>query len=176
MMKMGFFAVRNWFVPLGLQASTVPPFVVIPISDPWSLLSPLTFHHSTIFFGSFNFLPIGHCAVVVDPTCTRSPGRCHSGCSFPQTVDNFPTWMCLHTTLVNRLVSSVTEGWCRLCFHPLVCLCARYLKMLWTDSDEIWWTGWVYDEDKLIRFWWRSISGSGHETFNKLLFTIKGKE
>jgi len=34
-----------------------------------------------------------------------------------------------------------------------VCLCAGYLKKLWTDSNENWWTGWVCDKDELIRFW-----------------------
>ena len=33
-----------------------------------------------------------------------------------------------------------------------VCLCAGYLKKLWTDSDEIWWAGLVCDKDELIRF------------------------
>ena len=32
-------------------------------------------------------------------------------------------------------------------------LCTGYLKRLWTDPDEILWTGWVCDNDKLIRFW-----------------------
>ena len=32
----------------------------------------------------------------------------------------------------------------------------RYLKRLWMDSDETWWTGWVFDHNELIRFWWRS--------------------
>ena len=31
-----------------------------------------------------------------------------------------------------------------------VCLWAGCLKKLWTDSDETWCKGWVYDEDKLI--------------------------
>ena len=36
-----------------------------------------------------------------------------------------------------------------------VCLCTGYFKKLWTDPDpdEILWTGWVCDKDKLIRFW-----------------------
>ena len=42
---------------------------------------------------------------------------------------------------------------------------ARYLKKLWTDSDETWWTGCVCDKDELIRFWWRSESGSGYENY-----------
>ena len=29
----------------------------------------------------------------------------------------------------------------------------RYLKKLWTDPDETWWTGWVRDEDKFFQFW-----------------------
>jgi len=47
---------------------------------------------------------------------------------------------------------------------------ARYLKRLWTDSDETWWTGWVCRKDALIRFWWRSECGSGHE--NYLIFKV----
>ena len=39
------------------------------------------------------------------------------------------------------------------CLCLFVCLCAGYLKKLWTDSDETWWTGWVFDHDELIRFW-----------------------
>ena len=29
------------------------------------------------------------------------------------------------------------------CLCLFVCLCAGYLKKLWTDSDETWWTGWA---------------------------------
>ena len=47
---------------------------------------------------------------------------------------------------------------------------AQYLKKLWTDLDETWWTGWVFDHDKLIRIWWRSESGSGYE--NNLIFKV----
>ena len=32
-----------------------------------------------------------------------------------------------------------------------ICLCAGYLKKLWTDQDEILWTGWVYDKNEPIR-------------------------
>ena len=46
----------------------------------------------------------------------------------------------------------------------LVCLWAGYLKVLWTDSDETWWTGWVCDHDELIRFWWRP--GSGYDIYS----------
>ena len=46
-----------------------------------------------------------------------------------------------------------------------VCLCTGYLKKLWTDSDETWWTGWMCRKDQLIRFWWRSESGSGYENY-----------
>ena len=42
---------------------------------------------------------------------------------------------------------------------------ARYLKRLWTDSDETWWAGWVCDEDELIRFCWRSGFGSEYDNF-----------
>ena len=43
----------------------------------------------------------------------------------------------------------------RLCFHPClsVWLWAGYLKKLWLDSDEIWWTSWVCDKEELMRFW-----------------------
>ena len=34
-----------------------------------------------------------------------------------------------------------------------VCLCTGYLKKLWTDPDEILWTGWVCNKEELIRFW-----------------------
>ena len=40
---------------------------------------------------------------------------------------------------------------------------ARYLKKLWTNLDETWWTSWVCDKDKFIRFWWRSESRSAYE-------------
>ena len=33
-----------------------------------------------------------------------------------------------------------------------VCLCVGYLKKLWRDSDETWWTGWVCGKDKLFDF------------------------
>ena len=54
-------------------------------------------------------------------------------------------------------------------FSPLsVCLfvCVPgYLKKLWTDPDEILWTGLVCDKDELITFWWRSRSRSYNENF-----------
>ncbi len=53
------------------------------------------------------------------------------------------------------------------CFF--VCV-AGYLKKLWTDPDETWWTGWVCEKDELIGFWWRSESGSGYE--NYLIFKV----
>jgi len=37
---------------------------------------------------------------------------------------------------------------------------SRYLKKLWTDLDETWWTRWVHDKDKFIQCWWRSESDS----------------
>ena len=43
-----------------------------------------------------------------------------------------------------------------------VCLWAGYLKMLRTDLDKTWWTGWVCDK-KLIQFSWRSGSSSRSE-------------
>ena len=42
---------------------------------------------------------------------------------------------------------------------------ARYVKKLWMDSDKTWWTGWVCNKDKLIRFWWRYKSGSGYQNY-----------
>ena len=41
--------------------------------------------------------------------------------------------------------------WLSVCLS--VCLCVGYLKKLWTDPDEILWTGSVCDKDELIRFW-----------------------
>ena len=61
-------------------------------------------------------------------------------------------------------ITSATDGGRRLCFH--LCLSvypwARYLKTLWTNSDETWWAGWVCDKDELFQFWWRSESRSGY--------------
>ena len=51
-------------------------------------------------------------------------------------------------------VTSTTEGEG---FHPFlsvclfVCLCTGYLKKLWTDPDEILWTGSVCDNDELFQ-------------------------
>ena len=53
-------------------------------------------------------------------------------------------------------ITSTTEGEGGYVFTPyclFVCLCAGYLKKLWTDPDEILWTDWVCDLDELIRFW-----------------------
>ena len=36
-----------------------------------------------------------------------------------------------------------------------VCLCAGYLKKLWTDLDEIWWTGWVLSPYVLGHMVWQ---------------------
>ena len=58
--------------------------------------------------------------------------------------------------------TAATEGEWRLCIHPCLLVCG-YLKRLWTDSAEIWWTGCMFDVDKMIRFWWRSGSGSWYE-------------
>ena len=54
----------------------------------------------------------------------------------------------------------VTKSGLRSCFHPCLFVREQDISKLVTDSDKIWWTGWVYDKDKLMRFWWRS--GSGH--------------
>ena len=64
--------------------------------------------------------------------------------------------------------------WTDFIFIPVclsVCLWARYLKRLWTDSDETWWTGLVADINEMITFWWRSASG--YSGFLKWLFTIE---
>uniref|UniRef100_A0A8C4QSB1 Uncharacterized protein n=1 Tax=Eptatretus burgeri TaxID=7764 RepID=A0A8C4QSB1_EPTBU len=68
---------------------------------------------------------------------------------------------CHHVTSCCVVITSATKGGGRLSFHsclsvclPLFgCLCAGYLKKLWTDLHEIWWAGWVCDKDELIRFW-----------------------
>ena len=62
-----------------------------------------------------------------------------------------------HTLLIcrlfpNVLATSTNEGGWRLCVLKVTCLWAWYLKKLWTDSEEIWWTGWVCDKDELIWF------------------------
>ena len=60
---------------------------------------------------------------------------------------------------LTKFITSATKGEGGYVFTPLlsVCLCAGYLKKLWTDPDEILWTeGYdkkVCDKDKLIRFW-----------------------
>ena len=64
--------------------------------------------------------------------------------------------------LLRSVLQSVTL-W--VIFHLSVCLCAGYLKKLWTDPDETWWTRWVCDKEELIQFWWRSESGSGYENY-----------
>ena len=54
------------------------------------------------------------------------------------------------------LVTSTTEGeggYVFTSFCLFVCLCAGYLKKLWTDLDEILRTGSVCDKDEMIRFW-----------------------
>ena len=48
--------------------------------------------------------------------------------------------------------TSTTEGEGGYVFTPF-CLCAGYLKKLWTDPDEILWTGLVCDKEEPIRFW-----------------------
>ena len=83
------------------------------------------------------------------------------------------------TPLSSVLVNSVTEGGHKpsASFHTClpvclyVCLWTGYLKKLWTDSDEIGWSGWVCDKEELVRFWWRFESGSGYESF--LIFFFK---
>ena len=72
------------------------------------------------------------------------------------------------------LVTFTSEGEGGDVFTPFlsVCPCTGYLKKLWMDSDEILWTGWLFDKDELIRLWWRSGSGSGDEFFT-WFFTIE---
>ena len=53
-------------------------------------------------------------------------------------------------------VTAATEGEGGYVFTPFclsVCLCAGYLKKLWMDLDESWWTCWVRDTEELIQFW-----------------------
>ena len=51
------------------------------------------------------------------------------------------------------------QRWTEVMFSSLsVCLWAGYLKKIWTDLNEILWTGRVCDKDKLVRFWWTSRS------------------
>ena len=75
----------------------------------------------------------------------------------------------------NFFISLRHQRWIRLCFHPSlsVWLCTGYLKKLWTDPDEILWTGLVCDTDELIRFWLRSVSGSNYLEYFKWFFTIE---
>jgi len=57
---------------------------------------------------------------------------------------------------------------CKVMFLPqFVCLSPRLLRKLWTDSDEIFWTGEVWPKEQSIRFcsWSRSRSGSSREGF-----------
>ena len=63
------------------------------------------------------------------------------------------------------IFTSTTEGEGGYVFTPFclfVYLCTGYLKKLWTDPDEIWWTGSVCDKDELIR------SESGSDEYNFL--------
>ena len=46
-----------------------------------------------------------------------------------------------------------------------VCFWTGYLEKLLTDSDETWWTGWLWNKEELIRFWWRFKSGSGTKNY-----------
>ena len=86
----------------------------------------------------------------------------------------WPSPPCLHTILRNIpsslcVFTSATEGAGGYVFTPFlsVCLslCRGYHKKLLTDPDEIFWIGWVCDTDELIRFWWKSGSGSDYENF-----------
>ena len=52
-------------------------------------------------------------------------------------------------------ITSATEGeggYAFTAFCLFVCLCAGHLKKLWTDPDEILWTGSVCDKEEQIRF------------------------
>ena len=62
-------------------------------------------------------------------------------------------------SLFTHFITSTTEGEGGYVFSPFslfvclsVCLCAGYLKKLWTDLDETWWTSWVCDEEELVQF------------------------
>ena len=37
--------------------------------------------------------------------------------------------------------------------NSIVCLWVGYLRRWWTDSDGPWWTGWVWNKDHLMTFW-----------------------
>ena len=59
---------------------------------------------------------------------------------------SWQSWFPLHFCLCH-------QRWTEVMFSPLfVCLCAGYLKKLWMDSDETWWTVWVCDHNKLFDF------------------------
>jgi len=53
----------------------------------------------------------------------------------------------------------------RLCFRSGLCVCvcpaAKYLRQIWTNLDEIFWTGQAWPKYQWIRFWWRCGSRSG---------------
>ena len=35
----------------------------------------------------------------------------------------------------------------------------KALKKLWTNSNDTWWTHWVFHKEEMTRFWWRFRSG-----------------
>ena len=88
----------------------------------------------------------------------------------------FSTLLCSSTSPSPLFISQLSVG---LLLLPLkvkggyiitclfICLWAWYLQKLWTDSDKTWWTGWVWDKNELIRFCWRS--GSGSDNFLKMI-------
>jgi len=55
-----------------------------------------------------------------------------------------------------------------------VCLpvCYWFLKKLWTDFDECFWMGGAWPKDKVIKVWWRSVSGFRSRNFLKR-YTVK---
>ena len=125
--------------------------------------------------GSDMFLQIRHCLAEVCalPKALLVLSRFKSSFLFNHTLlsNHFSDSVTSHLTLllvfsaisnvvfghVVQIITSATEVGRTLCFLLLyvcliVCLCARYLKKWWTDSDETWRTGWVCGKDELIRF------------------------
>jgi len=82
-------------------------------------------------------------------------------------------------TLMLIFISHPQHGWLIRYLGLCVCVCThvcvlytctyvlvtRYLQKLWTDFDEIFWMGGPWPKDPLLRFWWRSGSGSEYGCF-----------
>ena len=86
-------------------------------------------------------------------------------CALPSAALVSPATALLNSIVImllsnHPIVTSAAEGEGGYVFTPFclfvclfICLCAGYLKKLWTDSDEILWTCWVCDNEELIQFW-----------------------